>query len=62
MGATQSRGGKGRLDSPKIHRVKTGGGYFILTLKEVKIKIVNIGHCELQVLSNIIKQNCKVVK
>ena len=62
MGATQSRGGKGRLDSPRTHRAKPAGGYFILIFKEVKIKIVNIGHGELQVLGNIIKQHCKAVK
>ena len=68
MGASQSRGGKGktgRLDSPRTgqgQRVKTGGGYFILTFKEAKIKIVNIGSGELQVLGTVIKQHCKVCK
>ena len=41
-------------------RVKTG--YFILTFKDVKIKIVNIGSTELRILTTIIKRNCKVCK
>ena len=69
MGASQSRAGKkqnAKLDSPKAtgqgQRVKTAGGYFILSFKDVKIKIVNIASSELKILTSIIKRHCKVSK
>jgi len=65
---SQSRPGKklnGKLDSPKGggqgYRVKTAG-YFILSFKDVKIKIVNIASSELKILTSIIKRHCKVSK
>ena len=69
MGASQSRAGKKqnvKLDSPKAtgqgQRVKTAVGYFILSLKDEKIKIVNIASSELKILTSIIKRHCKVSK
>eukprot|EP00092_Neocalanus_flemingeri_P024436 GFUD01026496.1.p1 GENE.GFUD01026496.1~~GFUD01026496.1.p1 ORF type:complete len:378 (+),score=106.71 GFUD01026496.1:40-1173(+) len=67
MGASQSRGGRkqnGKLDSSKEvgHKVRSGGGYFILSFKDVKIKIVNIASSELKILTSIIKRHCKVSK
>lgn len=72
MGASQSRGSKKQAgkqnnqskngeNSPGLRDVP-GGGYFIFSFKDSKIKIVNIHSSQQKMITVIIKRHCRVSK
>ena len=68
MGAGQSRRkpGAGTSDVNKytigLNHPEVNSGYFILSLREDKVKVVNAESSELKLLTMLIRRHCKIVK